>query len=102
MIGWEGVAAIMGIGAVILGAGKFLQNINDQGKRISKLEEQLSFSNPDGPAFVHRQLFDMQNQHNEAMLAELKEGIEGLEDKLETKLDETNKLLSQLISLYTP
>lgn len=101
----EVIGTAIGVGAIIIAAGKVVGRVQAQDERIQKLEDQLSWSGPEGPAFVHRALFDLQNDHNEAMVAELKESLEGvetriggLEDKLEEKINETNRLLETLIA----
>lgn len=98
MITWEAIGVLIGVFALIAGIGKFIQKQADQEKRIADLEQQLSWTAPEGPVFVHRVLFDMQNNHNELMISELREGFADLKTEVNSKLDKTNELLATMVS----
>lgn len=97
-LSWQiGGVVVLAMSAVLT-AGKMWQRQSSFNERIKHLEDLLSWSGDKGPAFVHKSLFEMQNTHNEQMMSELRDGLKGLEVKLDQKLDETNKLLSDIAS----
>lgn len=72
---WDKITAlIISAAGVTLSIGRLIQRINQLEKRVGRVEDET----------VSKEVFDLQIQHNNDMIKELKEGVKGIHERLDT------------------